>query len=296
VITLGVGIGCLGMIFFGVILLSLVGNDDVGAGTIFFLLACIVGSAIGGVYLDNKRKDNLAKDLTTKINEIISKIESFSPTQQYFSPVRDSFIAIDENEKKLCFIENKHDNVMELSQTFSNYDFDCRVFSYKDVLQSEILEDDASITRTSRGSQIGGALLGGVLAGGVGAIIGGLSGSQTTTTTVKKIQLQIVVNDTKKSFNRITFASFETEVEKRSESYKMANKEITHWHNLISHLIRLADKVDKEKTNEEQQNKNSIATSSSSIADEIRKLSELHKEGIISDEEFNTQKQKVLSS
>ncbi|MEK5444442.1 hypothetical protein [Fredinandcohnia sp. FSL W7-1320] len=47
-------------------------------------------------------------------------------------------------------------------------------------------------------------MLGGIVAGGVGAVIGGLSGSQTSTNEVKKIQLQVVVNDTKKSFNRIT--------------------------------------------------------------------------------------------
>src|SRR5690625_2106720 len=45
-----------------------------------------------------------------------------------------------------------------------------------DIIESEVVVDSHTITKTARGSQIGGAAVGGVLLGGVGAIIGGLSG------------------------------------------------------------------------------------------------------------------------
>ncbi|MEK5444441.1 SHOCT domain-containing protein [Fredinandcohnia sp. FSL W7-1320] len=88
--------------------------------------------------------------------------------------------------------------------------------------------------------------------------------------------------------------SLEGSVKKDNLVYKNANKNVTHWHNLISHLINRADQEDI-SINRDKEHDYINKNQSSSIADEIKKLSELHKEGILSDEEFNSQKQKLLS-
>ncbi|MFE4525636.1 SHOCT domain-containing protein [Cytobacillus firmus] len=289
---MGVGLGCLGMIFFAVILFNGLSSDS-SSGFLWFCLIGIAACAFGGLYLDNKRKDDLAVNLVKKLKEVVGNNKDFNITQEFISPNLESYIALDENNKKVCIIENKHDNVAELSQTLSKYDYKSYVFAFKDILQSEILEDGATITKTSRGSQIGGALLGGVLAGGVGAVIGGLSGSSSSTTEVKKIQLQVIVNDRIKSFHRVTFMSAETLLPKDSVIYKNANNKITHWHNLISHLINRVDQDDKKEIS---LHKDTNEGRNPSTADELKKLAQLKNDGILTEEEFNQQKQKLLSS
>lgn len=291
---MGVGIGCLGLIIIAIIFFSSASSGEISSGLIWF---CIIGgiiSAFGGLFIDSMRKGNLSAELIKKMKEILDGIEGFKVTQEFISPDMETMIAIDEDNKKVLIINNKIENVAELSQTLSKYDYEHQIFSYKDILQSEILEDDVTITRTSRGSQIGGALLGGVLAGGVGAIIGGLSGSTKSTNEVKKVQLQIVVNNTKKSFYRITFMSAETAISKSSSIYINSNKQITHWHSLFKVIIDIADKEDKRNTIQSNNN-NDNKTTTSNTADEIRKLHDLLKEGIISQEEFDIQKKKIIS-
>ncbi|MDA2381444.1 SHOCT domain-containing protein [Bacillus cereus] len=291
---MGVGIGCLGLIIIAIIFFSAVSSGDISDGLIWF---CIIGgivSAFGGLIIDAMRKGNLSAELVKKMKEIVDGIEGFKVTQEFISPDMEAMIAIDEDNMKVLIINNKVENVAELSQTLSKYDYEHQIFSYKDILQSEILEDDVTLTRTSRGSQIGGALLGGILAGGVGAIIGGLSGSTKSINEVKKVQLQIVVNNTKKSFYRITFMSAETAISKDSSIYINSNKQITQWHSLFKVIIDMADKEDK--GNNIQINHNNVSnTSTSNFADEIRKLHDLLKEGIITQEEFDSQKKKIIS-
>ncbi|MFJ7698661.1 hypothetical protein [Lysinibacillus fusiformis] len=89
----------------------------------------------------------------------------------------------------------------------NNYDFKFISIPFKDVLSIEIVEDGVSITRSSRRSQLGGALRGGVLAGGVGAIIGGTTGTKTTTETVKTIDILITVNEIQNPIYMINFYS-----------------------------------------------------------------------------------------
>ena len=77
------------------------------------------------------------------------------------------------NDVALCI-----DEVKQKIYLFTNYynEEKLRSYSLKDLLQVEIIEDNVTITKTSRTSQVGGAIVGGMLAGGVGAVIGGLSG------------------------------------------------------------------------------------------------------------------------
>ena len=70
------------------------------------------------------------------------------------------------------------------------------IVSYKDLLSVELIQDGYSISKTSRTSQAANAVLGGILAGGVGAVVGALTSSSTSKGKVKKIVLELVINDT----------------------------------------------------------------------------------------------------
>ena len=78
-------------------------------------------------------------------------------------------LAVDDSSKQLCIIHGH----------FTQF------YDYKDIIESEVIIDGKSVTKTSRASQFVGTAIGGVLAGGVGVIIGGLSGSTSTKEKVK---------------------------------------------------------------------------------------------------------------
>ncbi|MEE2025048.1 SHOCT domain-containing protein [Alkalimonas mucilaginosa] len=239
-----------------------------GTMVVLFLIAAVV-IAIFQLQMTAKRKEKMEKRLKIQPN--------FKPTQKIMAENGLAGIAIDENSKKICLIDNSGPHVTT------------RTFSYKDVLSCEIFSDGDSITKTYRTSQAGGALVGGLLLGGVGAIIGGLSGSKKNIEKVKTIDLRIVVNDTNKPTHDVNLMDIETK--KNSFIHKAAMEKARHWHSLVAVLIKRADEEDKVA-------ENSLAPQSEkqgSVADELSKLLELKEKGILTEEEFAAQKVKILS-
>lgn len=110
-----------------------------------------------------------------------------------------------------------------------------------------------------------------MIGGGVGAIIGGTTGAKKGKEKIKNIDLKICVRDTKNPIYRINFYK---------ENYGDAEK----WHGIISVLMKQASNSDKST-----ENRKSISTS-----DELIKLKSLLDAGVLTVEEFNIQKRKVL--
>jgi hypothetical protein len=167
-----------------------------------------------------------------------------------------------------------------------------RVITYRDILSSELFVDGETVTKTARGSQVGGALIGGLALGGVGALIGGLSGKKRSSEKIKRIDLRITINDTKNPLHDINF--MDIEVNQDSYLYKSAMEEARHWHGLVTVLIKTAE---SEVAGHESIGMSSVPEGSVriSLADELMKLSDLRDKGVLSDDEFTIQKQKLLS-
>lgn len=72
--------------------------------------------------------------------------------------------------------------------------------------------------------------------------------------------------------------------------YKPAMEKVQHWHGLIEILIRRADEEDRKTENNEE-----LPKIDSSVADELEKLAHLKEKGILSNAEFQEQKQKLLA-
>lgn len=218
------GIGCLAVIIGIILQIICFANDMDGLGFVFFFIWIISGIWVWLEFSEEERKNKLKKSI--KLNDTLRSIKGFFISQEYFS--ENEAIAIDEKSNQICIIDSSRADV----------------FLMKDILSVEIIEDGVQITETSRGSQLGGALLGGVLAGGVGAIIGGLSGSQVTSNKVKKVDLKIVVNDTLKPIFKLNFINELYPIEK-DKKYHDAMEKANHWNSLISVLIKRADEEDK---------------------------------------------------
>ncbi len=236
-----------------------------------FLVIAIVGAIVSGVLTDNKKKELVSE---------IETLDDFTPTQHFMGADGNSGIAIDETRRKICLI-----------RSFGSFTSK-RVLPYQDVIASEIAEDGESITKTMRSSQIGGAVVGAVLLGGVGALIGGLSGKTKTKNTVKRIELQISLNDTSNPIHNILFLNIETN--RDGIVYKSSFQSAQRWHGIVAAVIRQAD-ADAQSLFATQQQP-SISASGSSLADELKKLADLHSAGILTKEEFHTQKAKILNA
>ena len=192
-----------------------------------------------------------------------------------------SGIAIDEGRKNVCLIKKHNIRGIELD-----------VLSYRDILSSEIFEDGETVTKTARGSQLAGALIGGLALGSVGAIIGGLSGSKTSSSKVKRIDLRITVNRTETPIHDINFMNVVSK--KNGLIYNAAMEQVRHWHGVMEVLIKRADTEDYSKERD-LADETSKLLSSGSVADELTKFAELKKQGLLTDHEFLVQKAKLLS-
>ncbi|WP_299312335.1 SHOCT domain-containing protein [uncultured Halomonas sp.] len=239
-----------------------------------WVLLIVVIGVVGGiaqiVAVSNKKK---------AMEEKLKYLPDFSPTQRIMGNNGDTGLAIDEERKKVVLIKNGPAGV------------DLKPITYRDVLSSEIFVDGETITKTARGSQLGGALIGGLALGGVGAIIGGLSGKTRSSEKVKRVDLRITVNDTNSPLHDINFMDIEGK--KDGVIYKSAMDQARHWHGLIAVLIKIADNEDARKEGESSSGEKDVSTAS--LADELSKLSDLRDKGVLSEEEFSIQKQKLLS-
>ncbi|MEK3719237.1 SHOCT domain-containing protein [Paenibacillus sp. FSL H8-0034] len=233
-----------------------------------------------------KEKEQEREEKTnTRLNAFHGNIrvnKGFNVSKKIIAADLDTAICLDEESKTIC--------LMYAGMKTS------KVYSYKDILEVEVVEDGNTITKTSRGSQVGGALIGAVLAGGVGAIIGGLSGSKVQSNRINRIDLKMVVNDTEKPVVFINFMNEYDEAtgikdtrgeKKDSKKYKSAYEKVTQWHGLMSVLIKRADEDDKTEV--------ARIDNSNSVANEISKLFKLQTEGIITKDEFERQKEKLLA-
>ena len=253
-----------------------------------FLVAFVLVRMVFSFFFGN----GLEKHEKSFLKELYS-MEEFDPHQTVFKEnwmSSSNFMGVigvsfDEGRKKLCLI--KVGNKMKI---------DPHLYEYKDILSSQIFEDGETITKTARGSQIGGALLGAVVAGGVGAVIGGLSGSKTSSVgKVKRIDLRLTVNKVNNPIIDINFLN--KKVEKEDGVYDSSMEEARHWQGIFEIAIRRADMEDITvvKSNGELEEDTQKALPKSFIADELLKLGELKDKGLLTDDEFEDQKSKLLA-
>jgi hypothetical protein len=157
-------------------------------------------------------------------------------------------IAIDDQSKQICLIKD------EL----------LKFIKYSDVIESEILLEGDTVTKTSRSSQLGGAIVGGLLLGGLGAVVGGLSGKTITSKSLKDVSLKLLINDTSSPVHIIDFmgvtlqphnfkTTFCIEKEERKEVSGLpdsatALQEAQKWHGLLSVIINQVEQSFNDST------------------------------------------------
>lgn len=234
---------------------------------VFLFLLVIIVAVIINVVAKSKAKKAMSAELKS--------IPGFTVSQEIMGEDAKTGFAYDENSSQICLV-NKHGKAISK-----------RVMQNRDILSVEVFEDGESVTKTARGSQLGGALLGGIVFGPLGAVVGGLSGKKKTENKVKRLDLRLAINDTSSPIHDVCF--MDVEVKKSSVVYKNAYKNVTHWSAIIETLIKRADDDDRKKQQAGINDMNSV-----DVPGRIRELAKLREEGLITDEEYAAQKTKLL--
>ena len=241
------------------------------------LLVWFLLMVIGFVIMGNK--NNKIKTKRYQIRQTLNNQEGFKPSHILIKFPYDLRtwipepigIAIDDTSKQICLIDGE-------SLTF---------IKYGDIIESEILAGGGTITKTSRGSQLAGAAVGGLLLGGVGAVIGGLSGKTVARQDIEDVRLKLLINDTSNPVHEIDFIDTLSNGQKTLP--KIAMQEAQKWHALISVIIKQAEEKAESKTVGQTRN------FQASFAEQISQLSELHKSGVLTDDEFSNAKNKLFN-
>ena len=165
------------------------------------------------------------------------------------------------NDNTQTFIINKPKNIKLL-------------YRYDQIVDFELLDDGASITKGG----LGRAVVGGLLFGGVGAIVGGMTGSKTV---CKSLQVKITFMDSPHQTEYLTYIASETKTS--SFIYKDAYRSAQ---DVLSALQLAVDMVNTSAAE--------APTQAVSGADEILRYKGLLDAGIITEEEFNAKKAQIL--
>lgn len=209
------------------------------------------------------------------------KVKDFRITNSVYGE-RAIFI-IDDNRKKIVLLGLTDVNSI------------CKEANYEDLLSVSLKTDGRTISekstmRTVAGAAVGGALFGGAgaIVGGAGAIVGGLSGNTTSTQAVSKVILKFTFRDIENPNYELLLLNMYPPTKPNEIGYSEVEKALALGNKIKDVCAVIIDKVDSSKKEQPQ-------ISNLSVAEELKKFADLLKEGLISQQEYEEQKKKLLN-
>ena len=247
---------------------------------IYLALITVVGFFI---YIMRKTTSN---EKNGALNKVLDSLEDFTPTDSVKS--RDLanfyFFAVDDDRDKVFFYNEK-----------THW-----LFNYHNIVSVSIRLGDYELLPGSGPGLLGGALLGGMAAGGLGAVLGGALGGAGSATRkrvegVKSIVVHVELRDMMDPKDRsLDIVCYDTK-----------QKEGTANEGKLQYCYSQAEKIEKLLTNAIEQVKESerqpaekrrtTSLRKQSLTDELKELSRMKEEGLLSEEEFSKAKEKLLS-
>ena len=221
--------------------------------------------------MEKERKEVLAQQERERVvAERLAQEEQERALQLLFKecPLIGGCLAVNVEEHKWSVLET----VGERKLFQVGYDF-C------DLLGFELSENGKKIDDGSAGTALVGALLFGV----AGAVIGG-SASREVKEMVSDLHIRLIINDAACPQRKIQFLQYP--LEKGSRAYREALEKCEQ---TLSALQFIVSKTKMQQTGADQQG------CAFSVADEILKFKKLMDDGIITADEFETQKRKLLN-
>ena len=239
-------------------------------GVVIFVLTVLL---FWKSYEDSKQK---AEERRTTLDEKFNNLKDFTPTQKIVGAMNMYVFAVDHVRRKIAYIDEK----------------EVVFVPYEKIISVEVVENNTIIASKSSVRTIGGAVVGGALAGGAGAIVGGLSGDSTMKKKISSVQVRIKLRDINSPVLLINCFDSDAMLGYKDiapNSDKIGLEHARTISDLVSVIIDDVDKAEKQKQSSVS------ATDVTSVAEELAKLADLRSKGILTDEEFNKQKAKLLN-
>lgn len=214
--------------------------------------------------------------------------------QSQLSILRKNFYIGINNEQKKLRIYYNGSPYADMYKDFASY---TNTFDYEQIIGVEIIEDEVSISKTNRKNQIVGAGIGAAVAGGTGAVIGGLSGKTSTSQEVQNITLRVIIDDYNNPIYDLPFLNQKDSIKKTNSIYKNAIKMTYQWHNILSKVINEKNieivPVNSQYETNNEPLKETVSTNINYVA-EIERIASLKNKGLITEDEFNILKNKII--
>lgn len=249
------------------------GIGVVGFWTIFIII--VVGAIAAGII------QAMVGSATKK--SALEKISSRFPLAKLHAHEDGSYLAIDIPSKTI--VVGRVKATLDGPQYEATYDFG-------QIAKVDLSVDGNSLTSTNRGSQVLGAAVGAVALGGVGAVIGGLSGSSRTSNNVRKIAVNIIADDDAKPFHSVTFMKAVDQKKGNAPTSIVVTqpmKQGEEFNALLVNAIRTAER-------EKQVAHAPAPLQAQSVSGQLKDLWDLKEMGVLTLEEFESQKRAVLAA
>jgi hypothetical protein len=215
---------------------------------------------------------NLSDDFDSSMSSSTTSSPSggapFQATKKYISGEHGIGIAFNSSTKKFALLSPYHLLNIDPEQ----------------IASVEVCVDSETLIITNKASLIGGAALGGILTGGFGAIVMALGAKKKQETNVKAVDLKIMLLGNSDPIRRIPFYGYTDR-----GSARRALQEAGEWHDLIKTAMEEASRRNVSINKSSQD-----FYSPSLLTEDLKKLVELHSGGLISSEEFQQAKRKLL--
>ena len=169
-------------------------------------------------------------------------------------------------------------------------------FNYSDIIEVSYEENGSQLYTKSAGRTVGGAIVGGFLMGGAGAVVGGLSGASKQNKEIRNMDIKILLRSTSRTSCVLHFKDVDRVLKTKDDAdrrlYETYVKNANQAKDVLSVIIDNAKQASTPIAQPIAQPV--VAPASSSVADELAKLAKLKADGILTEEEFQAQKSKLL--
>ena len=217
-----------------------------------------------------KNKDLLDELLTKNKFKLTKEIGISS------SIVENRFLAIDDESHKIA--------VMTVTSGLNNiakYSIG-DIISLDEIIECELIIDDTTVKK----SGLGRAVVGGALLGGTGAIVGAITGKSSNL--LNDVRIKLVLSNESAFHEIVIFSDFKKGIEKKDAKYEAVLNSADRIYSTIKAYMISKEKNENVETPERDGLKNISPKS------KIIELKSMLDEGLISQEDFDNKKRKLI--
>lgn len=229
---------------------------------------------------DKNRKKLLVACNTSKNEAVLLKDNKNVPFIKVLDNINITKYELLRKSSDTCFYifdeENKNITIGNIGLN------DIKQIVLNSIIKIEIIEDNITTIEKSISSVIGKSLIGGAIAGNTGAIIGGVSANSSIHVVPEKMAIKFYLKDTTMPSYSIPILDSHIYTKSRKKEYAACSKTFAQNICDVIESYRIIQKESEPVNN------------STSNIDNLMKLAKLREKGILTEEEFQKEKEKLL--